>query len=456
MDAWTDLVERVRSSWLCGRPSRVVAAVSGGADSVALLLVLAELSRQEGFSLFAAHVDHGLRPESCGDAAFVEQLCSRLGVPCRVFHVQVPGRSEDAAREARYDALLHGFSDLIPFHLALGHHQRDQAETVLLHLFRGAGASGLAGMAEKSVRATAEGPVTLWRPFLPVSPQLLENALAARGAAFQTDSTNLEDGYLRNYIRRQVLPLIRARIPRAEEAMGRAARIAADEAAYFRQEAERFLSREGVSCQSGPFRWVLCAPLSALHPALKRHVLRLLCPVKLDWEQTDRLMSVLPGETVNLPEGWRAKCSRDKLCFLPPEDAAGLFPSPSPSDLLASPAGKSETGDGIRTQSMPKEIFSQCTLRTWQTGDRIRPLGAKGSKSLQDYFVDKKVPAPWRHFIPLLCIGNQVIWAVGIGPGEEARVNGDREIVMARYTGFLPGDNRESSDHSNAQRRTNP
>ena len=114
-----------------------MAAVSGGADSVALLHALRALSEQEGFFLSAAHVDHGLRPTSGQDAAFVEQMCRDLAVPCRIYRVQVRGKSEDAARIARYAALREACLENGTVILALAHHRKDQAETMLLHLFRG-------------------------------------------------------------------------------------------------------------------------------------------------------------------------------------------------------------------------------------------------------------------------------------------------------------------------------
>ncbi len=89
---------------------------------------------------------------------------------------------------------------------------------------------------------------------------------------------------------------------------------------------------------------------------------------------------------------------------------------------------------------MPRSAYAQCAVRYWETGDCIQPLGSQGKKSMQDYFVDKKVPQPFRRYVPLLCIGRQVMWAVGVGPGEEARVKPGDDGVLVRWEGFLPGD----------------
>lgn len=442
MDDWAFLVDHTRKSWCdAGKPGRVKAAVSGGADSVALLLVLSELAGQEGFDLSCVHVDHGIRPDSGEDAAFVERLCASLGVPCRVFRVHLNGTSEDEARAARYDAVLNGFPDDTDFALALAHHQRDQAETVLLHLFRGSGGEGLSAMEERSSRQRTGGTALLWRPFLTISPDAIRRALEEKHAAWREDTTNGQDEYLRNYLRHRVLPMIRDRIPAAEEAIGRAARLLTDEEDYFRREAERFLIAADHACLLDPVRWVSFPALRDLHPALRRHAVRMICPVKLDGAQTEKLAGIGPGETVNLPAGWRAKCTGDKVHFLPPEGME-FGPQPLMQRTLVCLPWTGENGDGKRLQAMPRKVYAQCMLRTWQPGDRILPLGAAGSKSMQDYFTDKKVPRPFRPYVPLLCVGDRAVWAIGIGPGEEARTAPEGDNVLLRYDGFLPGDSR--------------
>ena len=432
MDDWLFLLETVRSSWTAaGKPSRVTAAVSGGADSVALLQALHALSKEEAFFLTAAHVNHGLRESAGLDAEFVRDMCEGLSVPCQVYNVRCQGNSEDAARNARYAALREACLKNGTTFLALAHHQKDQAETMLLHLFRGSGGGGLSAMAERSPRE--DSPLILWRPLLSVSPEIIRAALREKGIPWREDETNAGDDYLRNYIRHQVLPAVSSRIPRAEEAMGRAAKVLSDEDAFFRQAAAQFLKTE--ASLSGPCRWVRYASLMRLHPALRRHALRLSCPVTLDFETTERLMRLSPGQIMNLPENWRAECSREYLHFLPPKVEEI---SPAPGALTVLP-WNGETGNGMRAQAVKKSVYEQCRLRFAQPGDRMHPLGAKGSKSMQDYFVDKKIPRPFRRYMPLLCIGNRVVWAIGAGASEEARVSPGDDAVLLTYEGFLPG-----------------
>ena len=439
MDDWGFLTETLRASWQeAGRPDRVIAAVSGGADSVALLTALHELALMAGFSLFAAHVNHGLRDNAEGDEAFVKALCTERSIPLFTSRLRLQAASENAAREARYAALGEACAQFNARVLALAHHQRDQAETVLLHLFRGSGTVGLAGMERLTERRFPSNGFTLslWRPFLSVPPDRIRSALTYRGISWREDETNAGSAYLRNYLRHQVLPIVTARIPKAEEAICRAAHALSDESGYFRKEALRYLETEAHASRSGPCRWLRLAPLQALHPALRRHVLRLFSPVPLEFAATERLMNAAPGDAVNLPEDWHAVCSQGYMHFLPPEGTEENPPC-NKTDLILLP-WNGETGDGKRLQAIPEAIFAQCTLRFQQPGDRIHPLGAPGSKSMQDYWVDKKVPQPFRRYMPLLCVGNRVVWAIGAGVGEEARVGAGSRAILLRYAGYLP------------------
>ena len=429
MNARVLLLRRARESWLrAGRPRRLLAAVSGGADSMALLHVLALLSAAEGLALFVVHVDHGLRPDAGQDAALVEAEAARLGLFCRVCRVTVSGSGENAARIARYAALAQVYRDVSADALALAHHARDQAETVLLHLMRGSGATGLGAMAEVSARE-ADG-MRLWRPFLTVSPDMLRAFLRAEGVLWREDKTNAQEKYLRNYVRHRVLPAMRLRAPACEEAIGRAAELLRQEDADMNAMAADFVRAR--ASLAAPCRFILREPLRALPLSLQRRALRLASPVALDYEKTAALLAAQRGETVNLPGGWRSLTTEKRLHFLPQVAEPGAM-----GRVTLSAAGN-DRGDGVWRQAVPKALAVGCTLRFRRPGDRIRPLGAPGEKTLQDYFVDKKIDRPFRDYIPLLCRGDRVIWAVGVGPGEEARVRAGEEAVMLVYHGALP------------------
>jgi tRNA(Ile)-lysidine synthase len=225
-----------------GAGATLVAGLSGGADSVALVDALAALRRRRGFRLVAAHLDHALRPGSADDAAFCQSLCDALAVPLRAGTAPVRARArrekgglEQAARRERYSFLRRVKDDEGAAAILVAHTRDDQAETLLLRLLRGAGASGLAGM-----RASSGD---LLRPLLGVSRAEVLDHLRARGLAFRSDPSNLDAAHLRNRVRHELLPYLEQRFnPRVREALARTAALLADEASHMDHEAQQLLS----------------------------------------------------------------------------------------------------------------------------------------------------------------------------------------------------------------------
>lgn len=432
MDKWTFLLSCVRDSWhRQGKPKRIIAAVSGGADSVALLHLLLDLAEAERLFLSAVHVDHGIREASSQDAAFTKSLCEAHQIPCKMMQVKIKGKGEGAAREARYTALIEAAMEMQASFIALAHHRRDQAETMLLHLMRGSGSAGLSGMAEMRVQKTEMGKaVHFWRPLLDVSPDDLRLCLTEKGIGWCEDETNASDLYLRNFLRHRILPLLENQSPGTEKALARAAQLIAQDHDCLQKQAASFL--EQYARLSGPCRFICRAPLIALHPAIGSRAIRMALPVSLDQAQTTALLSLKAGESVNLPQGWKAIATQMRLHLLPSEKDFPTLGSIRVLPYCGSP------GDGIRYQAMPKAIWEKTALSFRTPGDRIHPLGAPGEKLLSDYWVDKKVDRPFRDYLPLLRIGNRIIWSIGIGPSEEARVKEDTEMVLLAYVGQLP------------------
>jgi tRNA(Ile)-lysidine synthase len=225
------------------RGEKLLVALSGGPDSVALLDALVLLARPLGLRLVAAHLDHGLRAGAADDAAFCVSLCQGLGVPIRTGRADVRARAqrdhgglEQAARRERYAFLRRVCEDESAAAIAVAHTRDDQAETLLLRLLRGAGATGLAGMRLRRGR--------ILRPLLAVSRADVLAHLRARGLAFREDPTNAELVQRRNRVRHELLPYLASHFnPRVREALARTAGLLADEAAYLRREADRLLAR---------------------------------------------------------------------------------------------------------------------------------------------------------------------------------------------------------------------
>ena len=221
----------------------IVVGLSGGADSVALVDALASLRRRRGFRLVAAHLDHGLRSGSRDDAAFCAAFCATLDVPLRAATADVRARAarergglEQAARRERYAFLRAVRDEEGAAAILVAHTRDDQAETLLLRLLRGAGATGLAGMRPRA------GDIL--RPLLDVSRAEVLDHLRERGLAWREDPSNADPAHRRNRVRHELLPYLEARFnPEIRAALARTASLLADEAAHVRAEAETLLAR---------------------------------------------------------------------------------------------------------------------------------------------------------------------------------------------------------------------
>ena len=277
---------------------RVCVAVSGGADSTALLLALAEANAERqglGIALSAAHVHHGLRgAEADGDEAFVRALCERLQVPLTVFRVDTAARQatehegiEEAARQLRYEALRGLAVDAV----ATAHTLDDQAETVVMKLLRGAWTEGLGGISPEvqglGMRDEGLGKARLVRPMLGVRRAEVEVFLRERGQEWREDTSNLDLSLTRNRVRRELMPLLRGFNPGIDALLARTAAIARDEEAFWQAEVARVLPQvllpgrpvrgggRAVSTAVGEGSCALeLARLAAMPAALRRRVLR--------------------------------------------------------------------------------------------------------------------------------------------------------------------------------------
>ena len=296
--------------------------ISGGADSVGLMHLLLPL-RESGLEIQAVHVNHGLRgEESDGDEEFVRRMCRELSVPLRTVRLDLGDRrDENTAREARYAAFRRIMEETGIRTLVLAHQMEDQAETFLLRLIRGAGPEGLGGMAPREER---EG-YTLLRPMLEISGAELREALRQAGIPWREDGSNQDTGYLRNRVRRELIPLMEEMNPGAAGRLARTAETVRLENLAMDREAEALLR----ACE-GP-EGLRTGPLEAAPEALACRALRMwwrrrgpvLQERELNYEQTRRLYGLTGserGRIINLPGGWRARREKDFLRLLPPGD----------------------------------------------------------------------------------------------------------------------------------------
>ncbi|MBI5961297.1 MAG: tRNA lysidine(34) synthetase TilS, partial [Chloroflexi bacterium] len=269
----------------------VIAAVSGGVDSLALLHGLIRLRERLEFNLYAATLDHGLRgDESAADAAYVQQIGAAWDIPviagrADVLALEQQGRlnREEAARRARYTFLVQTAQQVGAAKIAVAHHQDDQAETVLMHLIRGSGSAGLGGMPlslrlnesfclPRATENPGEWPVLI-RPLLEVSRAEIEAYAAAQGITPRHDPSNQDIAYLRNYVRHQVIPLLRERNPQVSAGLARLAELLRDDADLIRRVTENALARVLIAEHPG----VLILDAKGWQPlslAEQRHVIR--------------------------------------------------------------------------------------------------------------------------------------------------------------------------------------
>ena len=269
--------------------SRVLCAVSGGADSMCLLHRLNALRNERGFQLYAAHFEHGIRgDESLRDAAFTEEQCRKLGVPFTLGRGDVPAFAaerkiglEEAARELRYRFLEETADRLGCDRIATAHNLNDNAETLLMNLCRGAGTRGLRGIPPVRGR--------LIRPLLQTSRAEIETWLGENGIPHIEDSSNRDDRNTRNRIRHQVLPLLEEINPSVLAAFSRTASLLREDEEYLSRLAEEFLKehREGNR--------IPAKELGKLDPVVAARVLRLLCGTGVSMERTKALTEFAKG-----------------------------------------------------------------------------------------------------------------------------------------------------------------
>lgn len=416
-------------------PRRLLVGLSGGADSVALAHLLLEKRAAGEIELGAVHVNHALRGEaSDADEAFVRDLCRGWQLPLLVYRAQPPRNpGEDWARRARYGFYRQAMEHFGAQAVALAHHRDDQAETFLLHLLRGAGLTGLSGMAQDGQVLG----VRVVRPVLDCSRQELQNMLQQAGIPWREDASNQDRRYLRNALRHELLPLMEQLAPGAAERMASAAALLREDEAALQQAAEAFLQRHGGAC---------CLPLEALRglqPGLINRVLRLWwqryagCSMderSLNRQQTEALAALLEapaGSRCNLPGDCHGQRGWTHL-HLVGRGGIQLHVSLEVSSQVDGP------GDGRFAQVMPRDVFTQCQVRTRKPGDWIRPFGSGGRQSLQDYLINRRVDAPFRDSVPLLCRGSEVLLAAGVGAGDLPLMDETKALLMVRWVGDMP------------------
>lgn len=411
--------------------ANVLCAVSGGADSMALLHML--LQRGD-LAVRAAHFEHGLRgEESLRDAAFVEDWCRENGVPCLTEHGDVRAYArehglgiEEAARERRY-AFLERTADALGCDtIATAHNADDNAETILFHLLRGSGPDGLRGIPRRRGRIV--------RPLLDTSRAEIETYLEQNGVPHVEDSSNAEEAHSRNLLRRRVMPVLRELNPRVSEAMGRTARLLERDSACLDRQAAAFLA-ETEDGESLPLE-----ALRGLDAAVASRVIRTLWPQSLSEERTEAALRFLrddgygvlelPGGSLRREQG-RLYVSGEEPTALPERELPpeGTLALPEAGLVLrCERAEKKEEIHGLfKTYELKCEkIHGKIVCTGRREGDRFRPAQRGCGKSLRALFREAGLTRRERALVPVLRDEEGILAVLGFGQdGRSVAACGD-------------------------------
>lgn len=402
------------------RDAAVVVALSGGADSVALLSALLD----EGYHCVAAHCNFHLRgEESIRDMRFVEKLTARLGVDLYVkdFNVAAAmaatGESlEMACRRLRYEWFEELLVTLCGSDVAVGHHREDNVETFFLNLARGTGIAGLTGMSHR------RGCVV--RPLLDCSREQIEEYLRARGLSYVTDSTNAECEYRRNRVRNRLLPLFNELLPGATEGVERTMAMLADARRIYDERLHLAAERYG-SAESG----IIDVRALSLEKEARTLLFELLRQSAFSITQVDNILAdtMRSGATfVSSDRLRRAELSRGELRIGPNTDVCEEETEVSLYADIETPlrinVSVCEAAD-FRPESNPAVMYMDAaaldgnprwTVRRWRRADRIRPYGMTGSRLVSDIFSDAKMTPQQKRDTWILLRDNRIVWVVGV------------------------------------------
>ena len=420
-------IDNLRFDFLQGR--HLLAALSGGADSVALMRILLDRRDTDGFSFSCAHLHHGIRGlDADADAAFCKKICEDAGVELILGHADVPAIArekqmglETAARIERYRFLEEARQKCGAELIVLAHHADDQAETVLMHLLRGTGPEGITAMPMLSGDK--------FRPLIGMRKQELVSYLKDKGISWREDSTNAVSDNPRNALRLNVLPEIEKSYPSAAAAVARYARAAAIE--------NDFISRLTDAFIKDRLEHLPCGEKIRLdgdwEEALLRRAIRRICVSRLEAAKLDDVIFLAqkPRGKVQIFSDLTVEKTPSGLYFLRKSmKKCENIPVEVPTDMRFNGfyriameySGPDISAYDPFTETVDAAALEGAVIRLREDGDRIHPLGAAGSRLLSDYLTDKKIDKPVRDCLPVIACGKNILWVGGYGISEHARI----------------------------------
>lgn len=419
----------IEEKHLFGRSDKVLVALSGGADSVALLRVLLQL----GYACEAAHCNFHLRgEESVRDERFVRDLTERLGVPLHVTHFDTQAYAaskgisiEMAARELRYAWFAERLRACGAKVVAVAHHRDDSVETFLLNLVRGTGIDGLQGI------RPVNGEVV--RPLLCVSRVEILDYLASLGQDYVTDSTNLQDEFMRNKLRLHVIPLLETLNPSVSETIVETARRLSDVAVVYHkalEEAKQRVMPDGETID---------IPALCREPGAQNLLFELLHPLGFNAVQVGDVFRALHGESGRMfhSREWTLLVDRDRLVRRRAGEETDRLPELRQERMEVTPPFAVPLNHEVAYVDAVA-VQGELTLRKWQSGDKFIPFGMKGFKSVRNYLRDKKFSRFEKDEQLVVCDGSgRVVWLVNERVDNRFRVTSETRFVIKLTLKFV-------------------
>lgn len=449
-------VEQFIDKWkMLSEDDVVIAGVSGGADSVALLVILDELRKKRNFSVHVVHVNHGIRgADAEHDEMFVQKLCEERAISCMCVHVNVPAYAkahklseEEAGREVRRNAFQSARKEYNGTKIALAHHQEDNAETFFLNLARGSKLKGLGG-----IYPVKEEYI---RPLLCVGRKEIEEFLEERNIKYCMDITNLEDTYMRNRIRNHVIPYFRNNINERTVEHVNASMEHLREVQKYLEEQQKTAYKDIVSKEKTA-RVIKEEPFMKTAEVIREMVIRKVL-VEIAGKEKDLeekhvrevsgLMQKQTGKKLDLSYGLTARRSyegvviekrieqreKEQVLEITLEDGACW----EYAGRLISCRIFEKLEDEV---VVPKKEFTKwfdydiikknVNIRTRQPGDRIIIDANQHSKKLKSFYIDEKIPSEERNRIPVLAIGSDILWVIGYRQSKKYQVTKETKKIV--------------------------
>lgn len=446
--------ETITRFGLLEKGDRVLVALSGGPDSVALLYGLLALEPEYKLKLCAAHLNHKLRgAESDQDERFAKELASRLKLKFFSKRIDVKKEAkrkkssiEETAREVRYRYLEKLADQIKADKIALGHQADDQAETFLMRLLRGAGAAGLSGIPARRGR--------IIRPLIQIKREEIERFLKASRIPCRLDSSNYLTDFFRNRVRLLLLPKIKEQFnPKIVDSLNRATDIISSQQEYVQRKCEQILDDIGTKSRG---KVILdLRRFAGYDTCLQREMTRLCVRDlggdlnQLAFESVDRALGLVrqtkKGKKVRLAHGIWVEVGLNELVFYQERKREYRYPIRLPGKLSLKEWGLKMTAEILRGKTAAENVSTQnqniafldwdklkapFSLRNRRRGDRFRPLGMKGTKSLADFLIDAKVPRYLRDEVPILTSRGKIAWVVGHRISNQFKVSPKTKEVL--------------------------